>query len=399
MQKITQAVILAGGQGKRLLPFTLNNPKPLIPLNRKPFIDYLIELLKENGIKEIIILTGYLGNKIEKYVGNGTKYGVKVKYSHTPLLNDAGEENESGLRLKNAEKQLDSFFLLLYCDNYWPLDLKKLTSHFRNHSSDILITVYSNIDKSTKNNIFINEKGFISKYDKDRKDNNLNGVDMGFFIINKKVLKLLPEGNSKFETVVLSDLIRKNRLSGFLTHQKYYSIGDKTRVKLTEKFLFPKKVIFLDRDGVINKKAPKADYIKRWEEFSFLPGAIEGIKILKNKGFRIFIISNQAGIARKILSQKNLNIIHKKMLLEIKKQGGTINGIYYCPHGWDDKCLCRKPKPGMLLQASREHLIDLSKAVFIGDDERDTQAGEMVGCKTFLVNSQKNLLQIVNSLA
>lgn len=398
MQKITQAVILAGGQGKRLKPFTLNNPKTLIPINGKPFIGYLIELLKINGIKEVVILTGYLEEKIRKYVRNGSKYGIKVRYSYTPLLNEKGEENQSGIRIKNAESLLDDFFMLLYCDNYWPLNLQRLTAYFRNHPSDVLVTVYSNTDNSTKNNIFIDKEGYILKYDKDRRSKNLNGVDIGFFIVNKEILKLLPEGNSKFESVVLPALIRKRRLPGYLTSQKYYSVGDMTRVKLTQKFLYPKKVVFLDRDGVINKRPPEADYIKTWDEFEFLPGSAEAIKILNSLGYKIYVISNQPGIARGMMTEKDLKIIHKKMQQELKRLGAKIDGIYYCPHGWDEGCDCRKPKPGLLYKASRDHFIDLTKTIFIGDDKRDKDAGDIAGCKTILVNKRRNLLRIANSL-
>lgn len=398
MQKITQAVVLAGGEGKRLQPFTLNNPKPLIPINGKPFIDYLIKLLKNNGIKEIIILTGYLEEKIRRQIGDGAKYGIKIHYSYTPFLNEKGEENQSGIRIKNAEKLLDKFFLLLYCDNFWPLQLNKLTAYFKNHPSDALVTVYSNQDHQTKNNVFVDTKGYVTRYDPERKEHGLNGVDIGFFIINKKVLKLLPETNCKFESLVLPQLISKNKLSGYLTSQKYYSIGNLGRVNITQKYLLPKKVIFLDRDGVINRKPPQADYIKTWDEFKFLPESAEAIKILNTLGYKIYVISNQPGIARGMMTEKDLKIIHKKMRKELKKLGAKIDGIYYCPHGWNDGCDCRKPKPGLLYKASRDHFIDLTKTIFIGDDDRDKGAGDIAGCKTILVSKRRNLLRIANSL-
>lgn len=397
MQKITQAVILAGGQGKRLNPFTLNNPKPLIPINGVPFIDHLIHLLINNGIREVIMLIGYLGDKIENYLGDGSRYGITINYSYTPLLNESGEENKSGIRLKNAEKLLDYTFLLLYCDNYWPLQLTELLDFFNDHQSDSLVTVYSNLDNSTKNNIYVDEDGYITKYDKSRQDETLNGVDIGFFIIDKKVLKLLPNSNSSFELMIIPKLIRNKKLSGYLTSQKYYSIGDMQRAKQTAKFLSSKKVICLDRDGVINKKPKKADYVKNWNEFEFLPGSIEAIKTLNCLGYKIFVISNQPGIARKKMTEKDLNLIHKKMQQELKKNGAKIDDIYYCPHGWNDRCNCRKPQPGLLYKASEEHFFDLTKIIFIGDDKRDIEAGNNAGCQTILVSPGKNLLQIVRS--
>lgn len=399
MINIKQAVILAGGQGKRLLPFTLKNPKPMVPINGKPFLLHLLNLLKSNGIKEVIILTGYFGEKIEEYFGNGSKFDLNIKYSYTPLLDEKGEENKSGIRIKNAEKLLKDHFLLLYCDNYWPLQLGRLIKFFERHSSAVLVTIYSNMDNSTRNNVLVGKNGYVIKYDSAREEKNLNGVDIGFFIVNKKVLKILPDDNSKFESDVLPKLIKQKRLSGFITDQKYYSISDFQRVQATSMFLNPKKVVFLDRDGVINQRPPKADYVKSWDEFKFLPGSIKAIKFLNDKRYKIFIISNQSGIARGVLTIKDLESIHKNMTKALKSKGASIDGIYYCPHNWDEGCRCRKPKPGLLYQASKDHYIDLTKSILIGDDERDIAAGEAAGCKTFLVAGKNSLLKLVKRLA
>lgn len=399
MDAIKQAVILAGGEGKRLRPFTLNNPKPMVPVLGKPFLEHLILLLKKNGIKEVLILTGYLGEKIRNYFGDGLKLGIKIKYSHTPFKNERGEENESGLRLKNAKNLIDDKFLLLYCDNYWPLQLEKLEKFYDDHQADVLITAYSNKDNSTKNNILVDKSGYVEKYDRSRQEAGLNGVDIGFFIINKKVLSLLPSGNCQFERDVLPQLVLSRNLAGYLSENKYYSIGDPERVKITEKFLMPKKVIFLDRDGVINKKASKADYVKNWSEFEFLPGAVEAIKNLTKKGYDIHLITNQPGVARGLMAKQDLDLIHQKMQEELEKNGGKIKAIYTCLHGWDDGCDCRKPKPGLFFQAANENHFDLSKAVFIGDDERDIQAGEVAGCRTILVDSKIGLLEAIKHIS
>lgn len=398
MINIKQAVILAGGQGLRLRPFTLKNPKPMVLVNRRPFLLHLIELLKENGIREVIILTGYLGDKIEKYFGNGSKFDLKIKYSYTPFLDKKGEENKSGLRLKNAQELLDDYFLLMYCDNYWPLQLVRLIKFFEGHHSDVLVTAYSNADNSTKNNILVDKKGYVTEYVSAREGKNLNGVDIGFFIVNKKVLKFLPNHNSKFELDVLPKLIKQRRLAAFISDQKYYSISDLERVKATSKFLYPKKVVFLDRDGVINQRLPKADYVKSWDEFKFLQGSIEAIKLLNDCGYKIFIISNQPGIARGKLTIEDLESIHKNMKRVLKRVGVNIDGIYYCPHNWNEGCSCRKPKPGLLYMASKDHYIDLTRSILIGDDERDIEAGKVAGCQTILVTSRNNLLKIIKKI-
>jgi D-glycero-D-manno-heptose 1,7-bisphosphate phosphatase len=245
----------------------------------------------------------------------------------------------------------------------------------------------------------VDNQGYVVLYDKSRQEENLSGVDIGFFIINKKVLELMPDTNFSFEKEILPELINKKQLAGYLTDHKYYSIGKIERLPITEKFLKPKKVIFLDRDGVINKKPPKADYVKSWNEFEFLPGSIEAINILTKNGYDIYIISNQAGIARGMMTENDLKEIHEKMKNELKKHSAKISSdIYYCPHGWDEGCECRKPKPDLFFQAAREHHIDLTKTIFIGDDERDLQAGNAADCKTILVTHNKSFLEIVKDL-
>lgn len=394
---IKQAVILAGGRGERLRPFTDNMPKPMAPVLGRPFLEHLINMLKDNGIQEVVLLTGYLGEKIEEYFGNGEKFGVRIKYSQIPLLNEQGQENESGMRLKSAENILDDKFLLMYCDNYWPLNLRKLFNFYDKQNVSVSVVVYTNKDKMTKNNVLVDYNNRIVKYDKSRQDEFLNGVDIGFFIIDKKIFQMFPKNNFQFERDIIPQLVTRKQIAGFLTDQKYYSISTPERIKLTEEFLSPKKVIFLDRDGVINKKAGKADYIKKWEEFEFLPGAVEGLKILSENNYDVYIVSNQPGVARGVMTEKDLLMIHEKMKKELIKNGAKIKGIYCCLHGWYDDCECRKPKPGLLLQAAKENNLDLSKIIFIGDDIRDILAGEAAGCKTALVED-KSFLEIVKEI-
>lgn len=389
MAEVKQAVILAGGEGVRLRPLTYSIPKPMVLVNNRPYLEYLIDLLKQNGISEIVLLLGYLSEKVIGHFGDGSDFGVKIKYS----IGDVSFE--TGKRIKDAQRHLRERFLLMYCDNYWPLNLARLAEFHQRRHTEATVTVYSNKDGITRNNIYVDESGLVLKYDKSRKDQGLNGVEIGFFIIDNKVLSLLPDTNFSFEKEILPKLIEKRRLSGFLTDLRYYSIGNPERLIVMERFLQPKKIVFLDRDGVINKKAAKAEYVKSWEEFEFLPGAIEAMELLAKRGYKIFIITNQAGIARGVMSEDGLKAIHRSLKEELEKENVGIEGIYFCPHGWDEGCACRKPKAGMFFQAANEHCLDLSKSTFIGDDERDLEAGNAAGCRTFLVDSKSSLLEIV----
>lgn len=156
------------------------------------------------------------------------------------------------------------------------------------------------------------------------------------------------------------------------------------------------QVVFLDRDGVINKN--RNDYVKTWAEFKFLPNAPKGIKLLNDNGFKIIIITNQSVVGRGIITEKTLNRIHEKMLKELKEFGCIIEKIYCCPHAPSDNCDCRKPKPGMLLKAAKDFNIDLAKSCFIGDNGTDEEAGKRAGCKTYLVSENRDLLDIARTL-
>jgi D-glycero-D-manno-heptose 1,7-bisphosphate phosphatase len=393
---IRQAVILAGGEGTRLRPLTDDVPKPMAPVNNRPFLEYLMEMLRENGVSEVVLLLGYLSDKIIQHFGDGSNYGIDIKYSVGKVT------DKTGTRIKNAGPVLDDIFLLMYCDNYWPLNLKKLLDFYIEHETLASTTVYANKDGKgeygAENNICVDDAGYVLKYDKSRKSQDLNGVDIGFFIINKGVLGLMPDHDFSFEEETLPLLVNRRQLSGYQTEHGYYYISTLESLKQTERYLQPQKVVFLDRDGVINRKPADEDYVKNWSEFHFLSGVIEALRLLTQKGYDIYVITNQRGIARGLMHEHDLKVIHDKLKEELEKHGAKIKQIYYCPHGRDYGCECRKPKPGLLFRAASEYDINLTKAVFIGDNESDIQAGNAAGCKTVLVTPEKNLLKIVGSM-
>jgi len=150
------------------------------------------------------------------------------------------------------------------------------------------------------------------------------------------------------------------------------------------------KCVFLDRDGVINKKAPEGDYIKNWSEFKFLPNVKEDIKKLNKADFLVIIITNQRGIAKGLMTEEDLKDIHTKMIEELKKSEAKIDGIYYCPHDEKDNCNCRKPKIGMFLKAKEDFNIEMNKSWLVGDSKFDILAGQRAGCKTVLIKNKFN---------
>jgi D-glycero-D-manno-heptose 1,7-bisphosphate phosphatase len=145
------------------------------------------------------------------------------------------------------------------------------------------------------------------------------------------------------------------------------------------------KAVFLDRDGVINRKPPEGDYVTRWEDFNVLPGVVEGVALLNRAGFTVIVVTNQRCIAKGLMTVVELENIHQRMAELLAGSGAIIDGAFYCPHEIETVCECRKPAPGMLLSAARLHGIDLSASWMIGDSDIDIRAGRNAGCKTVLL--------------
>ncbi|MFA5117966.1 MAG: HAD-IIIA family hydrolase [Candidatus Omnitrophota bacterium] len=369
MLHIKQAALLCGGQGVRLRPLTDTVPKPMVRLNGIPFLQYLILQLKDNGISEIVLMTGYLGEQIRDYFGDGRKLGVKIKYSHGPA------EWETGRRLFEAKDLLLDHFLLLYSDNFLTFNLKKSMTFYDQHKKLLSFIV----TPKEKGNIRLGEDSTVEVYDSSRQGKGLHLVELGYMVASRKIFEYYTCSNVSFSDIIKS-LVSAEEVAGMLFLEPYYSISDMERLRLTEKYLQPKKILLIDRDGVINKKAPRGEYVSSWSAFSFIRENIEGMKSLSSAGYSFIVISNQAGIARGMVSAQAVDDIHERMIQVLQEQGIHIIDIFVCPHHWDEKCFCRKPQPGLFIQASRKWLFRLDKTFFIGDDYRDCQAAYQAGC-------------------
>ena len=147
-----------------------------------------------------------------------------------------------------------------------------------------------------------------------------------------------------------------------------------------------KPAVFLDRDGVINA-SPGSGYVRRWEEFRFLPGSREGIRALTDAGWPIFVVTNQSGIAQGFYTAQDFDAITARMLEAIQAAGGRITGIFHCPHAPTSDCACRKPRRGLIDQACRQQPVALAESFLVGDDVKDLELGRTIGCRTVLVLS------------
>ncbi len=159
------------------------------------------------------------------------------------------------------------------------------------------------------------------------------------------------------------------------------------------------KAALLDRDGVINRKAPEAEYITRWSEMLILPGVAQAISLLNKAGYLVIIVTNQRCVARGLITTSDLESIHQRLCKTLADAGASINAVYYCPHEVAPACGCRKPAAGMLLEASRQHDLDLAASWMVGDSTVDISAGKTAGCKTALLSDSAVVKEEADVLA
>ena len=375
MRKPKQVVVLCGGLGTRLLPFTETLPKPMIQCNQKPFLLYLLEQMSEQGFKEFVLLTGYLGRVIEDFFGDGSEWGWTIHYSNGPVDWDTGK------RIWEAKSMLKERFVLLYSDNFAPFSFEKIFALHEKNQTALTFT----LSPKYPGNVALDSFGIVSKYDNNRSDSTLNFVEIGYMILEKyETFNFFDTPECSFSRIIEKMSVQR-QVSGFVQYDNYHSISDPSRWRRAEEYLDPKKIILIDRDGVINKKALKGEYISSWNEFEWIADTRIAMKTLAQRGFKFIVITNQAGIARGMVNLKDLEKIHLNMKNELLSDGIEVLDIYICPHHWREDCGCRKPKPGLFFDASKDWNFRLDMTFFIGDDPRDCQAAFNAGSKSIFI--------------
>lgn len=380
MRPPDQAVILCGGLGNRLRPLTDSLPKPMAPIHGRPFLAFLIEQLRDQGIRRIILLTGYRGEMIREHFGDGTGCGIPIDYSCGPA------DWETGRRVWEARAMLDERFLMLYSDNYVPFSLGKLVKVHSAHESDVTLL----LQPKQPGNIRVKPDGGVELYDPTRTAAGLDHVEIGYMIVERDAaLAALPDPDVSFSSV-LERCARSGRLAGLVSRDPYHSISDVQRWKLAERYLESKRILMLDRDGTINERPAKARYITGWDHFHWIDETVDAMSLLARSGFRFIVLSNQAGIARGMLDAVAVDDMNRRMVAELGSRGIEVLDVYVCPHHWDENCDCRKPAPGMFFRASREHLLRMDRTIYVGDDPRDSRAAFNAECLSVLIGSERN---------
>ncbi len=368
---IRQAVILAGGFGTRLGELTKNTPKPMLNVGGQPFLDYLVWNLSRYGFQKILMTVGYHSEVIKNHFKEGNDYGIKIEYFHenTPL--------GTGGAFIEAYEMLDSSFLVLNGDTLFDLNYLEL---YRIHvKSKALATIalrnVTNVERYGSviiDNLWINNFSEKTQYG----SGVING---GVYVIEREVLQFLKKGVSSLEKDLFPLLTANKRLAGKTFSGEFIDIGIKKSFNDAQKLITTwqnKPAIFFDRDGVLNVDY---GYVHKKEQFKWNAGAIDAIKWCNDHGYLVFVVTNQAGIARGIYSEKTFDMLCVWMNEVLMPKGAHIDQFFYCPHHPDENCDCRKPKPGLIEQAFQKWSINKKKSLLVGDKISDVQAADAAG--------------------
>lgn len=394
-----KVVIIAGGQGTRIASVNSEIPKAMIPINGKPIIEYQVELAKRYGFHDFLFIIGYLGDQIESYFQDGSQWGVHISYFHetTPL----GTAGALGL----LRDQLTEDFFVFYGDTVMDFDMLHMLSHHRTNQADATLFLHPNDHPYDSDIVDIDAQGKVRGFHhKPHPDGFVahNMVNAALFIFSPKILTVLELGvKCHIEKHVLPRCITDGmNLYGYVsaeyikdmgTPDRYYAVCDDMVSGKVARLnrAYSRPAIFLDRDGVINYEV---DLLHRVEQMQLIPGAAEAIRHINQMGYLAIVVTNQPVIARNLCSFEELEQIHMQIETLLGHEHAYVNAIYYCPHhpdaGYPEerkeykiKCNCRKPAPGMLLQAAKDWNIDLENSYMIGDSLRDIEAGNNAGVK------------------
>ena len=383
-------IILAGGLGTRLREAVPDLPKCMAPVNGRPFLFYLINYLRGEGIEKFIFSLGYKHEVIEAYL-----------HAEFPTLDFQCMVEKERLRTGGAirassYKASDKTIVVVNGDTLFKTDLAKALIDHAKHRSDctIVLKPMENFDRF--GTVELNEDNSISSFHEKKfyKTGLING---GIYILNTEqfLAEELPEIFS-FEKDWLGKYYGTRRIYGTVQDEYFIDIGipeDYLRVQqdLKQPALDLTKIdtgwtLFLDRDGVINHEK-KDDYIRNWQEFRFYDDVKDAFKILSKRFGKIIIVSNQKGIGKGLMQEEDLAGIHRNMQKEIETSGGKIDGIYYCT-SIDPKNPCRKPNPGMAFQAREDFRdIDLGKSLIAGNKPSDMLFGKNAGMYSVFIAS------------
>ncbi len=383
-----EAIILAGGKGTRLQSVVSDVPKPMADIAGRPFLSYQIDHLIRHGVSRLILSVGYKSESIIEYFQNSYK-GVSIIYAiENQPLGTGG-----AIRFALSKCKTDNI-LVVNGDTFIDIDFNKI-QFIHHHFSSAFTIATTQINSSGRygglsinNSCILN--GFIPK-----EEQGFQFINAGVYLINKcSFMENTADRPFSLENDFLATKISTCKIHAVPYSDKYFiDIGipedyHKAIIELPAIYLPDprEKYLFLDRDGVINKKIEN-DYVRSWESFQFEEGALEAIATLSTMFRRVCVITNQRGISRGLMAHTDVALIHEEMMKKIMEYGGKIDGVFLCPHDQDEDCDCRKPKTGLFYKAKDkfdEILFD--KSFMVGDSVTDIEAAHNMKIKAVFIH-------------
>ena len=381
------AVILAGGFGTRLSHVVSDVPKPMAPVYGKPFLCYLLDRLIDAGIRRIILATGYKHECIESYFGSAYRL-AEILYSHedTPLFT-------GGAIRQAAERVTGDDFVVLNGDTLFDIDLDRLYTFHTGHQAHLSIALREVPDTSRYGAVSCTDRKITAFHEK-TESGGAGLINGGIYAINHAWLMSLDlPTRFSFEKELMQPMAGDSQFYGLAFNDYFIDIGvpeDYYRAQEEFRQVFPPdEFLFLDRDGILNRHLP-GDYVRNWSMWKWLPGVLDVMPVLAKRYKRIFIVTNQQGVGKGLMTEADLEDVHRHMLADIEAAGGRIDKVYTCTDLESSHSPNRKPEPGMALQAQRDFPeVAFHRSVMVGDSQSDA---------LFARNSRMRFLESIKSL-
>ncbi|MDC3062274.1 HAD-IIIA family hydrolase [Candidatus Pelagibacter sp.] len=379
--KVDDLVILVGGRGSRIGKITIKTPKPLIKINKKPFLDQLIANKLKYEFKRIFLLCSFKKDLFFK------KYHNKKIHKSKIVCIDEGSGKDTAGALYLLRNTLKKKFVLINGDTFFDIDMNELfKQNLKKKIACIALTKINNKQEKIKiKNLNLNKKKEV--YFSKSKTNIING---GIYLFDRRIFKFIKNRPQSLENDIFRKLIKKNQVKGILSKRNFIDIGSYKKLDFLKKnpSYIQNKAFFLDRDGVINKEN---GYVLKYSQFFFLSGVKEAIRYINNKNYLVIILTNQSAVGQGFLTELKLNKIHQKMMKELfNNTRSKINDIYFAPYFKKSKYQKyrknsgdRKPNIGMFKKALEKWNIDIKKSFFIGDKKTDYLASKKAHIKFF----------------
>ena len=381
---IRQSCILVGGRGTRLGNLTRETPKPLLEIREgMTFLDIVIEQVVRQGFHDVVLLAGHLGHLVqERYQGRRLGAGhVRVVVEREP--------QGTGGALISAQDIIAPCFLLLNGDSFFDINLRALALEVSAYEAVVALRRVE--DPSRFGTVGLRDKEIRQFREKSAESCGPALINSGIYVMRRSIIQYIGPPPCSIEIDIFPKLANKGRLGGIAYEGYFVDIGlpatlEQGRRELLD--LRAKPAVFLDRDGILNVDS---GYVHRPDQVTWIEGAKDAVRRLNDLGYRVIVVTNQAGVAHGHYEEDDVIALHRWMQDQLAIRGAFIDAFYYCPHHPEARIekyrghhVNRKPRPGMILQAFSDLTIRKDQSFLIGDKAGDIEAAQGAGIPGFL---------------